>query len=457
MAASAANRGRPGAPRRSRFAPAGPISIEDAPPAEAGAGAVPGGTKSRYHAVDALRGMAMFLVIGLHAALGYLRRDIPGVLWCVRDTPTLPAFDWFCWWCMGVSNPLYFTIAGFFAVYLYDSRGLRGFVANRTRRVLIPFGVALFTVGPGCLFAWMYGWLITGRCSPNQILEVRFLDREIQSEMFGPGHLWFLEYLLLMLLAYGAVRRLGEGRESSLLLGLRDRMGRVVGSRWRPMLLALPTTALLWISRQRLGIDAVLDRHNAFVPDPIRFLHHASFFIVGAALYRMRHDLDRLARVGPAYLALTVPIFAGRAWLLDRDFATPMHGPPALALAALGALFGWLVVFGLIGVSLRLFRESRPSVRYLADSSYWIYLVHMPVIGLIQGDLYLIPGHSLWKFPIVLAVTLALGFASYHALVRHTLIGEWLHGKRERSAARGSGRAGGRRPGSLFRSFLGPG
>src|SRR3954469_24504449 len=71
--------------------------------------------KPRYHAFDALRGMTMFLVVGLHAALGYIERDIPHVLWCIRDAPTVPVFDWFCWWSMGVSNPLYFTIAGFFA------------------------------------------------------------------------------------------------------------------------------------------------------------------------------------------------------------------------------------------------------------------------------------------------------------------------------------------------------
>src|SRR5882757_924857 len=91
-------------PTRSRFrlSPAQPVVVE--PCSEA--------RKPRYHAFDALRGMAMFLVVGLHAALGYVTQDIPGVLWCVRDAPTAPAFDWFCWWSMGVSNPLYFTIAG---------------------------------------------------------------------------------------------------------------------------------------------------------------------------------------------------------------------------------------------------------------------------------------------------------------------------------------------------------
>jgi hypothetical protein len=363
------------------------------------------------------------------------------VLWCVRDAPTLPVFDWFCWWCMSVSNPLYFAIAGFFAVHLYDSRGLRGFAASRARRVLVPFLAALVTIGPACMAVWSTGWLLTGRCTLKQMLRLRFRDPEIRSELWGPGHLWFLEYLVVMLLAYGALRWWSERRGPSgpLLARLRDL---VLGSSWRPVLLAMPTTALLWISRHHVGIDAVLDRHNAFVPDPVKFLHHASFFVVGASLFRMRHFLlDPLARVGPLYLALTVPIFAGRALLLGRDWTEPLTGPPALALAVLGALFGWLIVFGFIGVFLRLFRRAYPVVSYLADSSYWIYLMHMPMLGLIQIDLFLVPGHALWKAPLVLAGTLLIGFASYQTLVRYTALGTWLHGRRQRPAARAPGQA----------------
>jgi glucan biosynthesis protein C len=412
--ASTANGRRKEAPRRGRLAPDRPIVPARAPEGKE--------TKPRYHAIDALRGMAMFLVISLHAALGYIERDIPGVLWCVRDSPTLPIFDWFCWWCMGVSNPLYFTIAGFFAVQLYDSRGLHGFVNSRSRRVLIPLLAGLCTVGVASLGAWSYGWLVSGRCTYRQIRKLRFLDPRIQSEIYGPGHLWFLEYLLLMLAVYGLVRWWSDGRRGGSL-PFRDLLGRVVSSRWRPLLLAVPTTALLWISRHRLGIDAVLDRHNAFLPDPIKFLHHFTFFVVGASLYRVRQHLDRLAQAGPFYLALSAPVFVGRAWLLGRDWTTPLQGPSALALAVLGALFAWLVVFGFIGAFLRIFRRSHPAIVYLADSSYWIYLVHMPILGLIQVDLYRVPGHALWKFPVVWVLTLAIGFGSYQTLVRHTAIG----------------------------------
>jgi glucan biosynthesis protein C len=101
-------------------------------------------------------------------------------------------------------------------------------------------------------------------------------------------------------------------------------------------------------------------------------------------------------------------------------------------------LFSWLIVFGAIGAAWRLFRHPSPVLSYLADSSYWIYLTHMPILGLIQGDLFLVRGHALWKAPLVLVGTLAIGFASYQCLVRHTAIGVGLHGRRPRPKPRAS-------------------
>jgi glucans biosynthesis protein C len=400
----------------------------------------PDPAKPRYHAFDALRGVAMFLVIGLHAALAYLERAIPGVLWCIRDAPTTPLFDWFCWWCMGVSNPLYFTIAGFFAVGLYRSRGLRGFLTNRAQRVLVPYLIGSVTVLPVCLCAWAYGWLLSERCTWRELLKLRFVDTQLQAERLGSGHLWFLEYLIVMIAIFGAFVWLTE-RYALSLNPLRTLLDRVLGSPWAPLLLAIPTTGLLWLSRQGSDIDVALDRHNSLLIHPMKLLHHGTFFVVGLGLYRMRHDLTRLSRTGPLYLALSVPIYVARAWLLDRDFTSPLEGPAAWAMAAFGALFAWLVVFGFIGTFLRVFQESRPAIRYLADSSYWIYLVHMPIIGFIQVNLFRIPGHAVWKIPVALGLTLALGFASYQSLVRYTWLGTGLHGRRERPEAASGGAA----------------
>jgi peptidoglycan/LPS O-acetylase OafA/YrhL len=339
---------------------------------------------------------------------------------------------------MGVSNPLYFTIAGFFSVGLYDSRGLRGFLISRARRVLVPFLVAVLTVLPACFAAWGYGWLVSGRCSWRQLVRLRFRDPVLQAERLGSGHLWFLEYLIVMLVVYGVVRWCFERNVPKAAVAVGDRalqfMDSVVASRWRPFLLAVVSTAFLWTSRRLVGVDAALDRHNSFLINPLKLLHHGTFFLAGVGLYRMRHDLSRLARSGAWCLALSVPVFVGRAWLLGRDWTAPLRGPEALALAVLGALFSWLAVFGLLGIALRVYRQTHPAVRYLADSSYWIYLVHMPIVGLMQVDLFRVPGQAIWKFPLVLVGTLAIGFASYQTLVRYTPIGTSLHGRRQRTA-----------------------
>jgi glucan biosynthesis protein C len=115
-----------------------------------------------------------------------------------------------------------------------------------------------------------------------------------------------------------------------------------------------------------------------------------------------------------------------------------LHGLESIVLALSGALFSWLVVFGFQGVALCLVRQSYAWVRYLADSSYWVYLIHMPILGLLQVNLYRVPGHALWKAPLVLIGTLAIGLATYQTLVRHTAVGTGLHGSRPR----GGGNAG---------------
>lgn len=380
----------------------------------------------------------MFLVVGLHSALAYLQHDIPRVLWCVRDKPTLPIFDWFCWWCMGVSNPLFFTIAGFFAAGLYVSRGPRGFVIDRARRVGLPYAVGVVTILPACLLVWGCGWIIAGRCSWGQLFRVRFRDPLLQAERSGSGHLWFLEYLLVMLAAFALARwwvaHRGTRRASPFrAMGLA--LDRVLASPWAPFILTVPTTVILWLARNRFGVDSALDRHNSFSIEPLKFFHNAAFFAVGLRLYQIRDSLERITRPAPWFLALSVPAFAGRAWLLTRDLDSPMHGPATWLLVFLGGLFSWLVVFGLIGVALRICRDAKPTLRYLADSSYWVYLVHMPILGLVQVDLMRIPGHPLWKAPLVLLITVAIGLASYRAFVRYTAIGVILHGRRERPAA----------------------
>jgi peptidoglycan/LPS O-acetylase OafA/YrhL len=199
--------------------------------------------------------------------------------------------------------------------------------------------------------------------------------------------------------------------------------------------LAIPTTLVLWLGHRHVGLDAIMDRWNSFVPEPFRLLHNALFFVVGVRLYRWRDDLDHFAGAWWLYLAASVPVFAVRAVLINHDLVRPLGGAAALALAASGALFAWLITFGFLGLALSWFDRPRPLPRYLADSSYWVYLCHLPIVGLVQVDLFLVPMPGALKFLLVLAITMAICLASYQVMVRHTFLGTWLHGRHDRRRA----------------------
>jgi peptidoglycan/LPS O-acetylase OafA/YrhL len=72
-------------------------------------------------------------------------------------------------------------------------------------------------------------------------------------------------------------------------------------------------------------------------------------------------------------------------------------------------------------------------MRYVSDSSYWLYLAHLPLIMIAQWfvrDWSLSP---FLKFPLVCAgVTLVL-LLSYQLFVRYTPIGTFLNGPRRRA------------------------
>jgi len=66
----------------------------------------------------------------------------------------------------------------------------------------------------------------------------------------------------------------------------------------------------------------------------------------------------------------------------------------------------------------------------LSDSSYWLYIIHLPVVTALQ--VALAPVHvSCWvKFGLVCAVAIPFSLATYQYLVRPTVVGLVLNGRR---------------------------
>jgi ABC-type multidrug transport system ATPase subunit len=112
-----------------------------------------------------------------------------------------------------------------------------------------------------------------------------------------------------------------------------------------------------------------------------------------------------------------------------------MSAERTLVYALSYAIALWCWVFAIVGIATRFLANESPVRRYVADSSYWLYLLHLPVVGAFQVLVAKLPLHWTVKFPLVLAASFVVLFSSYHWLVRFTVLGEVLNGRRRKRAA----------------------
>jgi ABC-type multidrug transport system ATPase subunit len=116
------------------------------------------------------------------------------------------------------------------------------------------------------------------------------------------------------------------------------------------------------------------------------------------------------------------------------QFVPAPHVPGTLLYAAAYCLAIWSWTFAITGIAVRYLADESPVRRYFADSSYWLYLAHLPVVGVFQVLVSPLPLHWSLKLPMVLAGSFAVLFGSYQFFVRYTWIGAILNGRKYRSA-----------------------
>jgi len=99
----------------------------------------------RWHDLDALRGFAMLLGIGLHASLSFFPS-----FWPAQDSAASieGPFDEFLIAVHGFRMPLFFLLSGFFTAMLWRRRGMVKLVLHRARRVALPLALGLITIVP---------------------------------------------------------------------------------------------------------------------------------------------------------------------------------------------------------------------------------------------------------------------------------------------------------------------
>lgn len=382
------------------------------------------GQANRIHAFDNLRAIMMWLGIVLHVALNHTTAPSP-LPW--RDSQTTPLADLILVFIHAFRMPVFFILAGFFVAYLVTHRGHWGMVKHRLRRLALPF-VIFWPVLIVCttILMLMYVHLME---RGTVGLDVTLLARKSAGATpFNTMHMWFIYYLVWFCVLTGTLTPLWS-RMSVALRGMIDEIFlNLVGRWWGLLLLTLPL-ALIG-SFHRAGVLAV---SGSFIPQPDEIVHHGMFFVVGLLVYRHREILlPRLVDACWRNALVGTVVFAVASTMFVSFAKSPGAIPYAeVWIAFLYNLTSWLWSFALIGLFLRYLSSQNRVLRYVSDSSYWVFLVHM--LGTIGfGALvYKLPLGPFAKMALNMLATAAACLLTYQLLVRRTFIGVLLNGKQE--------------------------
>lgn len=382
----------------------------------------------RLHAFDNLRAIMMWLGILLHVALNHTTGDSP-LPW--RDAQTSELADLILLFIHAFRMPVFFILAGFFVALLVARRGNKGMLAHRMRRLALPF-VIFWPILIVCTTVLMLVY-VHKMAHGSAGIDITLLARKTpKASPFNTMHMWFLYYhiwfsLLTALLAPAWWRLPGRVRD-----GVDNVFRALASSWWGPLLLALPLAAIG--STYRAGM---LASSGSFIPQLPEVLHNGLFFVAGLLAYRHQEVLfPYFSRHCWKYAIAGLVIFVLALDALESfltQSAAVSHSE--LRIAFLYNLSSWLWSFALLGLALRYLPRQNRVLRYVSDSSYWVFLVHM--LGTIGFGIlvYSLPLGAGAKMLINISATTAACLLSYQLLVRHSVIGVLLNGRRQEQAS----------------------
>jgi peptidoglycan/LPS O-acetylase OafA/YrhL len=387
------------------------------------------GDERRYYGLDALRGGMMMLGIVLHAAEFYIAAP-PPALPMPTDRNTSYVFDLVFHFIHSFRMPTFFVLAGFFASLLVEKRGIWGTYKNRAARILAPFAAGMVTVVPLSVL-FFFDLMLTLRFGtrdwiPNldnlEILGGELRAKGLPAGEPSPLHLWFLYYLLYFYLLIPPCAYLAR-RSAAVRGGIRKFLASPVAL----LVLGLYTAATLWPYR---GAQV----HEGFIffrPHLPSLVYYGSFFVFGYLFHHHRDVLRAFVahlRLAAALAAFLFPLSLYLSYL-ENTGVQPYLLVHCAAVVAHG-LCTWALIYVFIGAALRYFDYDAPWILYVSQSSYWVFLVHLPIVifacwWLLQYDVA-----AELKFLASAGFTTILCFVSYHYLVQRTWVSVFLNGKR---------------------------
>jgi glucan biosynthesis protein C len=388
-------------------------------------------TNQRLYYLDGVRAFALILGVIFHASLSFMPMFIG---WAVMDISTSEVVSVFVLISHSFRMELFFLIAGYFSHLKFHQQSLSAFLQSRFVRILIPFVLGWFLLRP----LLVSGWILGGESMRGEANIINGLIAgfdslsELPKGVLIGTHLWFLYYLLFISISF-ILLRVVIGQHQPTYQWLKVVLDRgvswVSNARTGILWVSVPTSLCLWFMNS-WGMETP---DKSLIPNIPVTLIYAGFFFFGWLLHRHDNLIGFFSKITPSKLifflvsTLSCVILAG----FEMKVGHVNYQYIKAGFLFCYAVMMWTLIALSIGFANKLIKGSNKVVRYLADASYWLYLIHLPIVIWLQIAFAELPLHWSLKLVMVSGMTILLSILLYDIFVRSTLIGAVLNGSRK--------------------------
>lgn len=358
--------------------------------------------KPRVHSIHAMRAIASLLGIAIHGGFSYTFYPIPE--WGLFSPKTSIFFDYWVSLIHMFRLPVFFFLAGFLGYESLQRLSTLDFVKRRFFRIVIPlvvitallnFPLFLYQVFLHGTESWKYLWIL----------------------FYNLRYLWFLQYLItyyvIVLLLSGLVKILNP---SFLITSLDKNIPKF-----------LPSFSL-WVFLISINFLALYSTHSLYTPVLLKFVPSLQLLIIYGLSFSLGWFLAK-------HDQFVYQVFKFRTWyFLAGTMSTVIYfylllqtfheNYNSMIIVLLYVISSWFWFFTFIALCLRFFNSKNRVINYLSGASYWIYLIHVPIVGYLQTKFIKTNLNAGMQYLLVFSITLSICLITYQLFVKRTSLGD---------------------------------
>lgn len=349
--------------------------------------------KIYYYQIDALRSIMLLLGPVLHAGLSFMHYPL-GNSWMYKHKETALFFDALILFIHIFRVPVFFVLAGFFMEMNLTSKPTRVILKKKLIRIGLPLVLGVLLLFPIVEFGMI-------RLS-NHNFSMQDYWEYWRVSNYNTMHLWFLYYLMFFYLTHLFV--------NPFLIKIKENLSRIPQFRFLVILFFI--VLMSWLLLNFINPKS-FDGDYSLLPNIGSILYFLSFYLLGFILFHIKNFFAEVQKSYLIYLTVGMILFSlllySRSTAQDEDNLSYFEN-----FFFVGAAYSF--VLGFIGLTSKVFKKKSELVQYIAKSSYFVYVIHLPILVWELSIISLMKIGVGMMFVFLLACTLLVSYGLYFVI-----------------------------------------